>query len=112
VLHAAVLLDLSVSAVMVGQEQSFRGNHFSCAASSKQYDRILEGCLIDAVDVICSELESLCLHVVDALRDERRQPHSFVCPCCNACQNSKRNSKKMFFHIVFYKLLYINLLYV
>ena len=41
VLDAAVTLDISVSAVMVGKEQSFVGNDLPGAATAEQDDRVL-----------------------------------------------------------------------
>ena len=69
-LDAAVLLDLSVAAVVVGQQKSFRGDQLSCTSSSEEHDGILQRCLVDAVDVLCVEPEALFLHVSDSLRDE------------------------------------------
>ena len=65
--HAAVLLYLSVSAVMVGQKQAFGRNKLAGTAASEQYYGVFEGGLVDAVNVFCIEPEAFVLHVLDAL---------------------------------------------
>ena len=70
VLNAAVLLDLSVSAVVVGQKESLRRYELSCAASAKQHDCVLQRCLIDAVDVFSRKTEAFLLHVCNAVSDQ------------------------------------------
>ena len=79
-LHAAVALDVAVAAVMVGKQQAVRGDEFPGAAGAEEYDGILQGGLIDAVDIFRFEPEALGLHVSDALGDQRRQPHPFIRP--------------------------------
>ena len=56
-------LDIAVSAVMVGEEQTFVRDDFSGAAASEQDDGVLEGSLVDAVDVFSGEFEPFGLHV-------------------------------------------------
>ena len=65
--NTAVLLDLSISAVMIGKQQSISRNQLSGTATAEKDYSILQGCLVDAVDVFCTESESLCLHVSDPL---------------------------------------------
>ena len=66
-LHAAVLLDLAVAAMVVCKDQTFCRDKFSGATSAEQHDSILEGCLVDAVDVLGAELEAFALHILDTL---------------------------------------------
>ena len=58
-LHTAVLLDLSVSAVVVGKQQAFCRNEFSRTSSCEEYDGIFERRLVYAVDVIGIKSEAL-----------------------------------------------------
>ena len=77
-LDAAVLLDAVIAAMVVGQEQSVRGDEFSGTASVKKDHGVFERCLIDAVDVFGLKPETFVLHVDDALLDKGRKPHSLV----------------------------------
>ena len=79
-LHAAVLLDLTVTAVVVGQKQTFRRNQFSGASSSEQYDSVFQGRFIYIIYVFGVQTEAFFLHVGYPLVDKRWKPHSFVSP--------------------------------
>ena len=80
VLDAAVPCDLVIAAVVVGQQQPLRGNEFARAAAAEEHDRVLEGSLVDAVDIFRAQAEALGLHVGDAAADQRRQPHPLIRP--------------------------------
>ena len=77
-LDAAVPLDVAVAAMVVRQEESFIRYYLSGASSAEQDHGILQGCLVDAVDVFGSELEAVFLHVRNALGDQGWKPHPFV----------------------------------
>ena len=100
-LDTAVLLDLAISAVVVGQQQAFRRDKLACAAASEKHDGIFQRSLIDTVDVFCAELEALFLHVSDALRDQGRQPHSFVSIRCHSCENTQQYDSDCLLHNMF-----------
>ena len=68
--HAAVPLNLTVAAVMVGKKQSLGGNDLTGASASEKYDSVLQRGLIHAVDVFGGEPEPFALHVPDALCDK------------------------------------------
>ena len=91
VFHAAELLDVAVAAVMVGHEKSFCRDDFSCASASELHYGILERGVVDAVDLLRCEfaaeiLHGLCVHLLD----QRKKPHSLICPhaACKYCQSS------------------------
>ena len=98
--NAAVLLDLAVSAVVVGEEQPLVGDQFSGAAGTEQDDGILEGGLVDAVDIFGGELEALGLHVGDALGDQGRQPHAFIRLERTGGDDERQQEQKFSFHEV------------
>ena len=70
VFHAAVFLYLSVTAMVVGQQEPFRGYKFSRASSSEQHDSIFEGRFIYIIYVFGIQMESFFLHVRDSLAYE------------------------------------------
>ena len=80
VFHAAVLLDVTVAAVMIRQQQSLRGNQLTRTAGTEQDDGILERSLVHAVYIFGRQLETFGLHVSDPLGYKRRQPHTLVGP--------------------------------
>ena len=78
-LYGAEALDDAVAAVVVGQQQALRRNDFACAAASEMHDGILEGRMVDIVDVRCRQLAAHLLHGFDVhLLEQREQPHAFV----------------------------------
>ena len=78
VLHAAVLLDLAVAAVVVRKQQAVARNHLARTAGAKEHHGVLERRLVDAVHVLGRQPETMGLHILDALGDQHRQPHSLV----------------------------------
>ena len=52
--HTAVSLYLAITAVMVGQKQTFRGNKLSRASTAKQYYCVFERCLVDVIYIFCA----------------------------------------------------------
>ena len=112
-LDAAVLLDLTVSAMVVGKEKSFRRNELSRASAAEQHDSILEGRLVDAVYVLGVKPEAFFLHICDTLRDQRRKPHAFVSLCRHAYKHCSDKNDDLFgvFHVVICKCVIINMLF-
>ena len=91
VFHAAELLDVAVAAVMVGHEKSFCRDDFSCASAAELHYGILQRRIVYAVDLLRCEfaaeiLHGLCVHLLD----QRKKPHSLICPhaACKYCQSS------------------------
>ena len=78
-LHAAELLDIAVSAVVVGHQKAVLGNDFSCTSSSELHDCIFEGCVVYVINLLRSELAAQFLHCLAVhFFKEREKPHSFV----------------------------------
>ena len=81
-LGAGELLDAAVSAVVVGENQTLAGNHLSGTSAAENHDSVLQGRVVDVVDLFCCELAAVLLHGLDVhLLKKRQQPHSFVCRC-------------------------------
>ena len=77
--HRAVLLDISVSTVMVGQYQSFGRNDLSGTSSSKVYDCIFQADIVRAVYLVDGDIQSQVLHHSRILLLQVGQhPHSLV----------------------------------
>ena len=79
-LHAAMLLDGGISAVVVGQNQTFGRNDFARASAAEDTHGILQRYAIGIVEVVCLQLETLFLHQFDGilLLQQLEQPHAFV----------------------------------
>lgn len=79
-----------VAAVVVGEQQPFGRNQFARAAAVEQHHGVLHRGFVDRVDVFGREAESFGAHVVDALRDEAREPHALV---GGGCQREERTEQ-------------------
>ena len=66
-LHRALLLDLAVSTVVVGQDESFGRNEFARTETAKTYDSIFQGAVVYAVNVLGTELAAHRLHFCDVI---------------------------------------------
>ena len=51
VFYTAEFLNGAVAAMVIGEEQAFIGHYFSRASASEKHNCILQGCLIDAVNI-------------------------------------------------------------
>ena len=79
VLHGAELLDVAVSAVVVGQQETFGRDYLTCTSASELHDRVLERSVVDVIDLLRGKLAAELLHGLSVhLLDERQQPHSLV----------------------------------
>ena len=67
VLDARVPLDVTVAAMVVGEQKPFVRDEFASAPGTEQDDGILQRCLVDAVHVFGRKLETLGLHIGDTL---------------------------------------------
>ena len=90
-----------VAAVVVGNQQSFRGDELGRAAVVEEHDGVFERSLVDAVNVFRSQLESFGAHIVDARRDQARQPHALIGECRERKQG-EAESRKDTFHGLFF----------
>jgi hypothetical protein len=71
-------LDLIVSAVVVGKDESLTGDQLPGATPSKQDDRILHGGLTGGINIFRFEQKTLCPHLIkQGLADQGWWPHAF-----------------------------------
>ena len=92
VLDGAQFLDAGVAAVVVRHQEPVRRDDFPGTSSAELYDGILQGSVVDAVNVFGAQFEAHFLHRSDVhFLEQREQPHSFVSyrrsegerECCN-----------------------------
>ena len=74
-------LDLAVAAVVVRDEQAGAGDDLRGAAAAELDDGVLDGRMVDAVDLVGGEAgaevaERVCVHFLQ----QREQPHAFIGP--------------------------------
>ena len=102
VLHAGVLLDRGISAVVVGQDEAFGRDDFTGTSSAEDADGILQRHAIGVIEVVGFQLQTLFLHHIDGilLLHQLKQPHAFVGlrregECCG----ESRNEVLLDFHV-------------
>ena len=79
---AAELLDISISAVVVGHKEAFRRYDFSGTSSSELHDGIFQRRVVDVIDIFRREFTAELLHCLGIhLLQKRKHPHAFVGPC-------------------------------
>ena len=80
-LNSAVLLYLTVAAVVVGKQETFRRYDLCGAASAEDDNGIFQAGFIETVDIFSRQFQSHVSHGSDIqLLDQRKEPHSFICP--------------------------------
>ena len=100
VLDGRMALDGVVTAVVVRQQQSFRGDEFSGAAAVEEHHGILHRGAVDRIDLFGRESESFGAHVVDAGGDEAREPHALVRGGGPEAEEGEKGQQGLFFHRV------------
>ena len=102
VLDARMPLDVAVAAVVVGEQQALVRDELSGTTGSEKNDGILQGSLVDTVNVLGGKLETFGLHIGDTLRNKSRQPHAFI--GLKRLNGSEKNQQeeKMSFHMVIF----------
>ena len=89
-LNPVVIIDESHNFEANLRVDTFGRNQFARAAAVEQHHGILHRGFVDRVDVFGREAESFGAHVVDALRDEAREPHALV---GGGCQREERTEQ-------------------
>jgi hypothetical protein len=79
VLHRALLLNLAVSTVVVGQDQSFGRNEFARTETAKTYNGIFQGAVVDTVNIFSAKFAAHGLHLGDVIVQEHGDPHALLC---------------------------------
>ena len=71
----------TVTAVVVGEDQTFLRDEFPGASSAKKHNGILHRGLVDAVNILSSKLESIFLHeFYIILFGQYRYSHTLISP--------------------------------
>ena len=74
-----MLLDVAVSAVMVGQHQSFRGDDFPRTSASEMHHGIFQADVVRTVHLVNADVQSQILHHGSILLFQVGQhPHSLI----------------------------------
>ena len=97
VLDARMRLYGVVTAVVVGQQQSFGRDQLARAAAVEQHHGVFHRSLVDRIDVFGREPETFCAHVVDALRNQAWEPHALV-GRGRECEKRTDEGKQCAFH--------------
>ncbi len=78
VLDGAVLHDVAVAAVVVGEQQALVADELACAASAEEDDGVFERGVVDVVDVAGRDAHTGALHGGFVALEEHGNPHAFV----------------------------------
>ena len=94
------VVNVTVCAVVVGDEESLFGNHASGTAELHRNDSVADCCAfcIGIVDFTCRKLEATLFHVLlQSLVDGIYHPHSFICRSLPAaCNDSQKDCEYKF----------------
>ena len=85
VLRGRKALDAAVAAVVVSYEETLVRDYLSGAAAAELDDCILEGRVVDVIDVFCRQFAAHVLHDLAVhLLEQRQKPHALISPdtCC------------------------------
>ena len=100
VLGGGERLDVAVSAVVVGDDESLVGDHLSGASASEMDDGVFEGGVVDAVDLFGCEAAAELRHCARVhLLEKREQPHAFIRAGADGERHGRRESEKDFLHV-------------
>ena len=78
---AAELLDISISAVVVGHKEAFGRDNLSGTSSPELHDGIFQRRVVDVIDIFRREFTAELLHCLGIhLLQKRKHPHAFIGP--------------------------------
>ena len=78
VLDATVALDRAIAAVVVGQQQTRIRHQLARATAIEQHHGVLHRRAIDAVNILGRQSKTLRTHILDAVANQARKPHTLV----------------------------------
>jgi len=80
-LHGTVIVNGASSAMMVGEKKSLIGDDLSGASSPENHDGVFQARAVDAVNILGCQFKPQLGHFRHVqLFQERKQPHSLICP--------------------------------
>ena len=101
VLDATQRLNRAVAAVVVGQQQTLARHDLACAAVAEDDDCVLQRVVVNRIDILGRELQTLGFHILDVhLLEVGQQPHTLVGVCGHGHRRRQhdRNDQIFEFH--------------
>ena len=77
-LQRAVGLYRAVAAMVVGEDEALRADHLGRATAAEKGDGILQRSVVDAVDVLCGDLQPFRAHIALNGLEQCGHPHTFM----------------------------------
>src|SRR5450432_510546 len=100
-LHGAGGSDRLVPAMMVRKDQPLVAHDLAGTTAAENNDGVLDGSLIDAIELRCGELKPFFYHVIiDLLAQQERKPHAFIGKHAKQKGGQHYRQKKLFWHNV------------
>ena len=94
-------LDAGVAAMVIGHQESAAGDDFPGAPAAELHDRILDGRVVDAVYLVgCQPGPEVCKRLTVNLFEERKHPHSLVCPELESQAQGDGHGNKCLLHFM------------
>ena len=84
--------NLTKSTVVIGQQKTFRTDHFCGASTIEMNHSILQRTIIDAVDILCAQVHAHGLHIAFDSIEQCRNPHALL-GLCVICRNQGQNDE-------------------
>ena len=78
IFNRTVVGNLAITAVVIGQQQALPADHLRRAASIEMHNGILQTAFVDAVNVLCSQVQAHRLHVPFHSLQQSRDPHALL----------------------------------
>ena len=71
--------NLTISTVVIREQEPFAADHFRRASSIEMHDGILQTPFVDAVNVLCAQVKAHGLHVPFHCLQQGWNPHALFC---------------------------------
>lgn len=72
--------------MVVGEDEAIVGHNLARASASEDDDGVLDGAVVDAVDLLGREAAAFLLHDIDVVAaQEAENPHTLVGKCACGC---------------------------
>ncbi len=79
--HRAVLLNLPVAAMVIGNQEPLVRDQFARTPAAEPHDSVFQASPVHGVEVLCREPQPFGPHIPDpSLANQTRQPHPLVGP--------------------------------
>ena len=78
IFNRTVVGNLAITAVVIGQQQALPADHLCRAAPIEMHNGILQTAFVDAVNVLCGQVQAHRLHVPFHCLQQSRDPHALL----------------------------------